>query len=92
MDATQIIIKPLITEKSTWEAGARNRYAFQVHMNANKHQIRDAVASIYGVRVENVATQSRPGKFRKTRFGLSKTSDWKRAVVQLHEEDRIELF
>jgi large subunit ribosomal protein L23 len=92
MHATQIIIKPLITEKSTWEAGARNRYSFEVHNKANKHQIRDAVQEIYQVRVTSVATQKRPGKYRRTRHGQAKTRDWKRAIVQLHTDDRIDLF
>jgi len=92
MKPTQIIIKPLVTEKSTWEAEARNRYTFEVHSNANKHQIRDAVQKIYNVRVDNVATQARPGKYRRTRWGTVKTRNWKRAVVQLHEDDRIDLF
>ncbi len=92
MESTQIILKPLITEKSTWEAGARNRYSFEVHPKANKHQIRDAVQDIYKVRVTSVATQKRPGKYRRTRFGQAKTKDWKRAIVQLHDDDRIDLF
>ena len=92
MEATQILIKPLITEKSTWEASARNRYAFKVHNQANKHQIRDAVQTVYKVRVVAVSTQKRPGKYKRTRFGPTKTSDWKRAVVQLHSDDRIDLF
>ncbi|MEM9294382.1 MAG: 50S ribosomal protein L23 [Planctomycetota bacterium] len=103
MDATYIIKRPLITEKSTWEAtrvvakgkhagDPVNRYHFEVAMAADKNQIRRAVQELYGVRVANVATQIRKGKYRRTRFGPAKTSDWKKAVVQVHPEDRIELF
>ncbi|MEM7681142.1 MAG: 50S ribosomal protein L23 [Planctomycetota bacterium] len=103
MDSTYIIKRPIITEKSTWEAtrviakGKRagdsvNRYHFEVLKSADKNQIRRAVQELYGVRVEKVATQIRKGKYRRTRFGPAKTSDWKKAVVQLHPEDRIELF
>lgn len=92
MDPTQIVIKPVITEKSTWEAEARNRVSFEVHATANKTQIKDAVQKIYNVRVTGVATQNKNGKYRRTRFGLSKTKDWKRATVQLHPDDRIDLF
>jgi len=50
------------------------------------------VQKLYKVRVVKVATQNRPGKYRRTRFGVGRTSHWKRATVQLHEEDRIDLF
>jgi large subunit ribosomal protein L23 len=92
MEATQVILKPLITEKGTMEAESHNRYAFEVHPRANKHQIRDAVQRIYKVRVTGVATQVRRGKSRRTRFGYTTPKMWKKAVVQLHEEDKIDLF
>jgi large subunit ribosomal protein L23 len=92
MKPTQIIIKPLITEKSAWEAEARNRYTFEVHPQANKQQVRDAVQSIYNVKVSAVATQCRPGKYKRTRWGTIKSRSWKRAVVQLAGDDRIDLF
>lgn len=92
MEPTTIIKKPLISEKSTWDSNALNRYAFEVDMRARKPQIKQAVESIYGVRVTGVATQVRKGKYFRTRFGPAKTSTWKRAIVQLHDEDRIELF
>ena len=63
MHATQIIIKPLITEKAHWEADVRNRYSFQVHNNANKHQIRDAVEEIYKVRVTSVECSAKTTRF-----------------------------
>lgn len=89
---TQIIKRPLITEKSTWEAQARNRYAFEVDIRANKKQIAEAVAKIYNVRVVKVATMIRKGEYRQTRWGEQKKPDWKKAVVQLHPEDKIELL
>ena len=92
MHATQIIKRPLVTEKCTWESTARNRYSFLVHMKASKPQVRAAIADLYNVRVESVSTQIRKGKYRRTRFGPSKTKDWKKATVQLHSEDKIELF
>jgi large subunit ribosomal protein L23 len=92
LDPTQIVIKPLVTEKSTWEADARNRYAFEVHPKANKPQIRAAVQALYKVRVTDVATQNRHGRYRRTRWGTFRTRNWKRAVVQLHPDDRIDLF
>ena len=92
MHATQVIKRPLITEKCTWEGGAHNRYSFIVNMKATKTQIRDAVTNLYEVRVEKVSTQIRKGKYRRTRFGQAKTKDWKKATVHVHPDDRIDLF
>lgn len=89
---TQIILRPLITEKSTWEASARNRFAFEVHADADKEQIKDAIQKIYKVRVTSVATQNRKGKYRRTRWGTFRSSRPKKAIVQLHPEDTITLF
>ena len=92
MDYTSIIIKPLVTEKSTHQQNTRNAYAFQVHREANKQQIRQAVEKLYSVKVVDVRTMIRKGKPRRNRYGLSKTSDWKRAIVVLDENSRIDLF
>ncbi len=92
LQASQIVKRPLITEKSTWEGQDRNRYSFEVDMNATKPQIRAAVAELYKVRVVAVSTQVRKGKTRRTRFGISNTGNWKKATVQLHPEDKIDLF
>ena len=103
MHATQIIKRPLITEKSTWEASHErskgrqageplNRYSFLIDSRANKTQVRHAIQSLYGVRVLSVNTQVRKGQYYRTRFGTGKTGDWKKAVVTIHPEDRIDLF
>ena len=92
MDSNAIIIKPLITEKSTHQQTTRNAYTFQVHPDANKVQIRQAVEKLYEVKVRDVRTQTRKGKPRRTKFKMTHGSDWKRAVVVLDENSRIELF
>lgn len=103
MEPTHIIKRPLITEKSTFEASGTiprgknageplNRYSFEVDMKARKGDIAKAVEAIYNVRVASVNTQVRKGQYFRTRFGPGKTSNWKKAVVQLHPEDRIDLF
>lgn len=92
MHPTQLIKRPLVTEKCTWEGTARNRYSFVVHDQARKPQIKRAIEQLYEVRVEKVSTQIRKGKYRRTRFGPAKTSNWKKATVQLHKDDRIDLF
>ena len=92
MHSNDVIIKPLVTEKSTHQQQTRNSYAFQVHPAANKHQIKDAIEKQYQVKVTDVRTMNRKGKPRRSRFKLTTTSDWKRAVVVLDENSRIELF
>ena len=92
MEKNSVIIKPLITEKSTHQQQTRNSYAFQVHPEANKHQIKEAIERTYNVKVNDVRTMNRKGKPRRSRFKMTKTSDWKRAVVVLDENSRIELF
>jgi len=61
-------------------------------VDANKPQIKQAVEKLYSVKVADVRTMSRKGKPRRTRTGMSKTSDWKRAIVVLDEGSRIELY
>jgi large subunit ribosomal protein L23 len=92
MDNTNVIIRPLVTEKSTRQQETRNSYAFQVHLDANKQQIKQAVERIYNVKVTDVRTLNRKGKPRRTRTGMTHTSHWKRAVVVLAENSKIELF
>ena len=92
MDNTNVIIKPLITEKSTHQQTTRNAYAFQVHAAASKPQIKAAVEKIYEVKVIDVRTMNRKGKPRRSRFKMTTKSDWKRAIVVLDENSKIELF
>lgn len=90
--ATQVIKRPLITEKCTWEAAARNRYGFIVDLHADKGQIKRAIVELYGVRVEKVNTQIRKGTMYRTKGGYSRSGNWKKAVVHVHPEDKIDLF
>jgi len=92
LQPAQIILRPMITEKSTWEAQSRNRYAFEVHQDASKPMIRDAIAKLYNVRVVSVATQNRHGKYRRTKWGTFNSSRPRKAVVELHPDDKLELF
>ena len=92
METTNVIIKPLVTEKTTHQQATRNVYAFRVHAGANKRQIKQAVEQIYEVKVTAVRTMNRKGKPRRSRYKITKTSDWKRAIVVLDENSRIELF
>ena len=92
-DARDIIIRPVVSEKSygLLDAGV---YTFVVAPDANKLQIREAVESIFNVRVTKVNTLNRKGKRKRNRrtFSFGKRSDTKRAIVTLAAGDRIELF
>jgi len=92
MDDINVIIKPLVTEKSTHQQTTRNAYAFQVNQGANKQQIKKAVENLYSVKVTDVRTMNRKGKPRRSKYKMTSTSGWKRAVVVLEENSRIELF
>lgn len=92
MDYTSIIIRPLVTEKSTHQQNTRNTYAFQVRPEADKTQIKRAIEKLYDVKVVDVRTMNRKGKARRTKVGYVTGSDWKRAIVVLDENSRIDLF
>ncbi len=88
----QIIIRPLLTEKSVHRSTEYNQYAFEVNMLATKTDIRQAVEDLFNVKVEKVRIQNRKGKPRRTRTGMSKTRSWRKALVTLTDEHRIDFF
>lgn len=88
----QILIKPLITEKGTDLSEKLNVYAFQVNKAATKLDVRRAVEEMFHVKVLRVAIQNRKGKPRRSRARMGQTADWKKAVVKLSDEHRIEFF
>jgi large subunit ribosomal protein L23 len=93
MDHRDVILRPVVSEK-TMALLDTNAYTFVVHSEANKIEIRDAVESIFNVRVSKVNTLNRTGKRRRNRrsFTFGKRPDTKRAIVTLVEGDRIDLF
>ena len=88
----QIILRPLVTEKGFHKAERYNCYAFEVNPKAGKQAIRRAVEDLFDVTVVRVNTQNRKGKPRRTRFRQGHTKDWKKAIVKLDPEDRINFF
>jgi large subunit ribosomal protein L23 len=86
-----VIIKPVISEKS-YELLSANKYTFRVHDRAHKTQVRQAVEEIFSVRVQHVRTMSVKSKPKRRGWTSGKTREWKKAIVQLHPEDSIELF
>ena len=94
LEAHQIILRPLITEKGTHQSTHEhhNAYSFQVNLWATKPQIKHAIEELFNVRVEKVRTQMRQGKLRRYRFRYGRLASWKKAVVKLHPDDKIEFF
>ncbi len=106
LEPYQVIIRPLITEKGVRQAQrvetskeskkrralTENAYAFEVHKDATKDDIREAVEALFNVKVARVNTQNRKGKPRRYKQKAYKTRAWKKAIVFLHEEHRIDFF
>jgi len=87
-----VIVRPLVTEKGTHLSTTRNAYTFAVDPRANKAQIKQAVEKLYDVKVLDVRTANRKGKPRRVGYRFGRTKHWKKAVVVLHEDHRIDLF
>lgn len=91
-----ILIKPLITEKTENLSEDQNKYTFVVDKRANKIEIKNAVEDMYSVSVENVRTINMPGRFvsRSTKSGIlqGRKSAFKKAIVTLNEGEEIDFF
>jgi large subunit ribosomal protein L23 len=90
-DHRDVLLAPVISEKS-YGLLDENKYTFLVHPNANKTQIKIAVEKVFNVRVTGVNTINRKGKSRRTRFGMGKRKDTRRAIVTVAAGDRIDIF
>ncbi len=93
MDYTKILIRPVITEKTTYLKDQANQVAFIVHKDANKIEIKRAVENAFNVKVEDVRIVNKKPRLRK-RFGrvIGKVSGFKKAYVQLAPGEKIEFF
>jgi len=91
MNSNDIIIKPVISEKSTGMM-VDNKYVFKVANNSNKLTIKLAVKEIFGVTPEKVNIVNVRGKNRRLRYRMGKRSAWKKAIVTLKAGDKIEIF
>jgi len=90
---TDVILRPLLSEKGMHGIETRNVYPFEVRPDANKIEIHKAVEEKFGVRVVGVRTMRMPGKARKQRwYQQGATNEWKKALVKLKEGDRIEFI
>ena len=92
LESHQVILRPLVTEKGMHASERFNAYSFEIHPLATKHDVKRAVEELWEVRVAEVRTQNRKGKVRRQRMALGRTRNWKKAVVKLHDEDRIAFF
>lgn len=91
MDARDIIIKPLVTERST-DLIAQGKYVFKVDKRANKIEIGKAVEEIFKVKVTDVNTINVTGKMKRMGRTMGKRSDYKKAIVKLAAGETIEFF
>ena len=86
----KVILGPVVSEKSAIVADVSNQVVFKVLPTANKAEIRAAVEKLFSVSVVNVQTVNVKGKTKRTRFGLGRRSDWKKAYVRLAEGQEID--
>jgi large subunit ribosomal protein L23 len=91
MDAGQVIIRPVVSEKS-YALATVGKYTFRVHPDAHKTQIKQAIEQLFDVGVVEIRTASVPSKPKRRGFTAGRTRAWKKAVVQVREGDSIPIF
>ena len=90
-DFTDVLITPILSEKSMKLKDKENRYSFRVNPLANKFEIKNAVESLFKVKVEAVRTANMPGKMHRVGRSEGKRSDWKKAVVTVKAGQKIDM-
>jgi large subunit ribosomal protein L23 len=91
-DPYQVIIAPILTEKSTSTIEHLNHYTFRVHPKANKVEIRKAIESIFNVKVVRVCTRRKQGKRKRIGTQVGFTRNWKEAVVHLRPGEKLDVY
>ena len=92
MSPHEILLRPIVTEKTTDLQGKSNLFTFEVAKQANKIEIRKAVEIVFGVRVSKVRTQVVRGSLRRVGKFTGRTVSWKKALVTLQSGETIDLF
>ena len=92
LEPHQVILKPTVTEKAMFQSTELNQYTFKVNPQATKTDIKQAIEKLFEVKVTGVSTQIRRGKPRRYKFTYGRTKDWKKAIVTLHPDDKIDFF
>jgi large subunit ribosomal protein L23 len=88
----KVLLGPVVSEKSARVAEIANQVVFKVLPNASKPEIKAAVEQLFGKEVLDVRTANVKGKTKRTRYGLGKRSDWKKAYVRLAEGQDLDLL
>ena len=88
----ETIVRPIVTEKSSAAYQERGEYTFEVHPEATKAGIRQAVEQLFGVKVTGVWTANQRGKVKRMGKTVGRRHHWKKAIVTLREGDTIEIF
>ena len=91
-DPHQVIVRPLITEKTSAGQMNENHYTFEVARDANKQEIKVAVERLFSVHVHQVRTAQQRGKWRRRGVHVGKRPNWKKAVVTVAEGETIDVF
>ncbi len=91
MEHTQVLIKPVVSEKS-YVLSAANKYTFRVHPDAHKTQIRQAVEALFDVHVVDVRTMSVKSKPKRRGVSRGRTRTWKKAIVQIRPGEKMPVF
>jgi large subunit ribosomal protein L23 len=89
---SEVILRPMVTEKSNMLQEKGNQVVFRVAKDANKIDIAWAVQKLFGVKVVDVNTVRCPARWRRVRTSVGKRPSWKKAIVRLREGDKIEFF
>ena len=91
MEHSQILIKPVVSEKS-YVLSAASKYTFRVHPDAHKTQIRQAVEALFDVHVVEVRTMNAKSKPKRRGISKGRTRTWKKAIVQVRAGESIPVF
>ena len=91
MEHSQVIIRPVVSEKS-YVLAAAGKYTFRIHPDAHKTQVRQAVEALFDVHVEEVRTMSVKSKPKRRGISRGRTRAWKKAIVQIRAGESIPIF
>ncbi|MBA2114457.1 50S ribosomal protein L23 [Bremerella alba] len=92
LDSHQVILRPLVTEKGVQVSEDLNQYTFEIAPVATKLDVRRAIEELFDVKVASVKTQTRKGKSRRYRFRNGTTRNWKKAIVTLADDQKIDFY
>jgi len=86
----KVLVAPVVSEKASIVADQGNQVVFKVARDANKREVKAAVQQLFGVQVEDVRVVNVKGKIKRTRYGIGRQSDWKKAYVRLAQGQEID--